>query len=143
MLCVCVSPSLPLCGLVGRDVCCVCLCVPHWRTCLCAVCRYRCVFCVSLTGKPAPVRSCREGNLSVYPSPANLPLCDLVGRDMCCVCVSLTAPVWSCREGCVVCVSVCPSLANLPLCGLLGRDVLCVCVCMCVPHWRTCPCAVL
>ena len=48
----------------------------------------------------------------VCPSPANLPLCGLVGRDVCCVCVcvSLTgkpASVRSCREGCVLCVYLC------------------------------------
>ena len=87
---VCPSPAnLPLWGLVGRDMCCVCLRAPHRQTCLVQSVGIGCVFCVSLTGKPAPVRSCREGNVSVYPSPANLPLCDLVGRDMCCVCVCL------------------------------------------------------
>ena len=71
--------------------------------------------CVSLTGEPASVRSCKEGCVlcvSVCPSPVNLPLCGLVGRDMCCVgvCVSLTgepAPVRSCREGYVLCVCLC------------------------------------
>ena len=100
--------------------------------------------------------------VSVCPSPANLPLCGLLVRDVLCVrvCVFLTgepASVESCREGCVVCVSVCPSPVTCLVQSCREGCVLCVvcvcvsltgepapvrscregyvlCVCLCVPH---------